>query len=511
MTTATRRSTYFHRAAPDGVIDVRDVLAPNENTIRADIAASDDYSVTLKDDGKLLYRWGTMIKRPNDIRMTAHMDLPSEWLTTTAQAANEGRGYEVLKAELIVSHHITNNPNDQLRPEDFENEAATGRKPSYLEIAHPDFPGDPSHALWVSTVDDFNGSGEFLPCYFKLDEFGQIITVPEPGDTVAHDLSGNVVGVVNTDTNGTPVGTVLREIGGVDHTTTTLLSSDLSEGFTDAWYTSMDRDPFEAVVDGQGEYIVGPRWRLKSGKFGQDLPSVDIPLIPHSQPPFTNNNLKYPVGELTTTTINLLDWEGESPLAYSNGWSNSEFVTGNGLQLTDQFDLAVYIKGDSKPTALYNAQLVLQYATPEIDGDFNDDGNHDVTDLDALVADIAFGGNSPQYDLTADGNVNLLDRDAWLAEAGSINLASGGSYRLGDATLDGFVDGDDFIAWNANKFTPVAAWSAGDFNASGFVDGEDFIAWNANKFTSADELAGETTLVKRSDWLDEFFAKLGVE
>ena len=31
----------------------------------------------------------------------------------------------------MVNHHITNNPNDQLRPEDLENEAATGRKPSY--------------------------------------------------------------------------------------------------------------------------------------------------------------------------------------------------------------------------------------------------------------------------------------------------------------------------------------------------------------------------------------------
>ena len=58
-------------------------------------------------------------------------------------------------------------------------------------------------------------------------------------------------------------------------------------------------------------------------------------------------------------------------------------------------------------------------------------------------------------------------------------------YRLGDADLDGNVDGQDFIAWNAHKFTNIAEWCAGDFNADGVVDGLDFIEWNANKFTSA--------------------------
>ena len=37
--------------------------------------------------------------------------------------------YVVTRAELVVNHWITNNPNDQLRPEDLENEAATGANP----------------------------------------------------------------------------------------------------------------------------------------------------------------------------------------------------------------------------------------------------------------------------------------------------------------------------------------------------------------------------------------------
>jgi hypothetical protein len=63
----------------DGVVDIRDVLQPNESTITENIAVSNDYSVTLKDDGKLLYRWGNEIKKPNDIRMEAELGLPDEW------------------------------------------------------------------------------------------------------------------------------------------------------------------------------------------------------------------------------------------------------------------------------------------------------------------------------------------------------------------------------------------------------------------------------------------------
>jgi hypothetical protein len=79
----------------------------------------------------------------------------------------------------------------------------------------------------------------------------------------------------------------------------------------------------------------------------------------------------------------------------------------------------------------------------------------------------------------------LLDRDEWLLLAGEANLGPGRSYLLGDANLNGDVDGSDFGAWNANKFTSIAAWSAGDFNANGDVDGSDFGIWNANKFQSA--------------------------
>ena len=138
--------------------------------------------------------------------------------------------------------------------------------------------------------------------------------------------------------------------------------------------------------------------------------------------------------------------------------------------------------GDPAPFQPYLIQVNVEF----LSGDFDGNGAYECADIDALTADIASGSQTPLYDLTGDGFVDTADLDAWLAEAGSFNLASGNPYLPGDANLDGVVDGSDFIIWNANKFTSSAAWCSGDFNADGVVDGSDFIKWNANKFTSAD-------------------------
>ena len=118
--------------------------------------------------------------------------------------------------------------------------------------------------------------------------------------------------------------------------------------------------------------------------------------------------------------------------------------------------------------------------------DFDNSGTCDISDIDMLVAEAAAGTNGMDFDLTGDGTVDFADVEEWLAQAGEENLGPGRAYLVADANLDGVVDGQDFIAWNGNKFTSLAAWSGGDFNADGIVDGQDFIAWNGNKFQSAD-------------------------
>ncbi len=354
-------------------------MLPNDNTtVLNDIATSSDYSITLKDDGKVLYRWGSLIKRPNDVRLYARLPLPDEWKV-------EGADFPVTRAELQVTHWITNNPNDQLRPEDLENEGATGRTPDY-EVR--DVGGD---EYWLSTRSCYEGDGDFITGE------GDIAPTPLPAETVLRNgqfVYPNLA--ANPDTQPQP------------------LSADLTSGFTNGFYTTINRDPFEwsyRILDGDGsgtvdladdaffnfvgfpfpltdaeaatsgvELVSGPRWRLKANKFGQDIPGLEIPLEECSEPPFTKENIKYEVGELVTTVINLLDWNEEaqgapSPLSTSRGWvdvTTNDFVTivtpegeapvtSNGLPMTDDFDLAVYIKGDRKPTAIFDAKLVLEY------------------------------------------------------------------------------------------------------------------------------------------------------
>ena len=121
-----------------------------------------------------------------------------------------------------------------------------------------------------------------------------------------------------------------------------------------------------------------------------------------------------------------------------------------------------------------------------LDGDFDDLGNYTCSDVDSLVWEILAGTHAPEYDLNRDGLVNQVDLQTWLAEAGAMQLATGGSYLPGDANLDGAVDGTDFSAWNAHKFQVSSGWCAGDFNADGLVDGSDFSLWNRHKFTTSD-------------------------
>ena len=327
----------------DGVVDIKDILKPNESSIQYDIAASTDYSVTMKDDGKLLYRWGNTVKRPNDVRIEAEIPLPDEWNELDIYSSLKPL-YKVTQAELVVHHTITNNPNDQVRPEDFENESAIGTLPTY-EID--------ADGRWVTTDDYYAGDGTLYPA-------GTVLKDP-------------ALAISDTAT--------LAQIGAA--------SEDLLEGYTNAWYTTMNREPFEPVLNADGtEYIVGPRWRLQPDKYGQDLPSVVIPLDPSATANPTKDQVKYEVGAETQTVLNLLDWETPiSPLSISAGWqNNSGTVSANGLNMTENFDVALYIKGDVKPATIYSAELVMDYEEIEM---FADGASISGTDNDDFLVGIA--------------------------------------------------------------------------------------------------------------------------
>lgn len=310
-----------------GDAGLADILEPNEAIVTGDIAYGDDYSVTLKDDGKLLYRWGNMIKKPNDVRLDTKLDLPEEW-GEVDEATGLMKLFRVTHSELATAHTITNNPNDQVRPEDYENEAAIGVLPSYVVNGTT---GD-----WESPSDFYAGDGTLYPTGTVLKD----ISLP---DEVALSL--------------------LADIGG--------LSSDLVAGYTNEYYTTMDREPFTAIPDGTGGYVIGPRWRLQPDKYGQDLPGVVIPKDPSLPLPTTSDQVKYEVGADTLTVLNLLDWgTSVSPLSISAGYkNNSETVSSNGVNMTDAFDAAFYIKGDRKAVSLYNTELIMSYDELTIHGE----------------------------------------------------------------------------------------------------------------------------------------------
>lgn len=205
--------------------------------------------------------------------------------------------------------------------------------------------------------------------------------------------------------------------------------------------------------------------------------------------------------DLTLPPLFLVPGEGDdfgSPPAsmnYSSGGVIS--LSDNGLPdlvLTDGVvELELYERFDDVPDAidatyLAGSTLTFDLLMAGISGDFNADGVYDCLDVDPLVAEIVNGTNSPTFDLTGDGLVDQVDLSSWLAEAGAAELPSGNPFLPADMNLDGFVDGNDFIIWNENRFTPAAAFCFGDVNADGFVDGTDFIVWNEFRFMSSDQV-----------------------
>ena len=117
--------------------------------------------------------------------------------------------------------------------------------------------------------------------------------------------------------------------------------------------------------------------------------------------------------------------------------------------------------------------VALAGETTAPDGDFNDDGLWNCTDINLLTAAVASGMNDPAFDMNDDGVVDGIsepadvDNDlvAWLDRAGTEDTQSvtgGNPFIVGDANLDGTNDGQDFIQWNNGKFTNNTDWCGND-------------------------------------------------
>ncbi len=145
------------------------------------------------------------------------------------------------------------------------------------------------------------------------------------------------------------------------------------------------------------------------------------------------------------------------------------------------------LSGIDLSTLAGNQYVTIANSSNGPDGDFNDDGNWDCEDIDALVAEVVAATNAGSFDLNADGSVDEDDVAAWLVEGGAQNPdeTGGNPFLPGDADLNGSVDGLDFFIWNDNKFDPVTRWCLGNFDANSAVDGQDFFIWNEFKFQTS--------------------------
>jgi hypothetical protein len=186
-------------------------------------------------------------------------------------------------------------------------------------------------------------------------------------------------------------------------------------------------------------------------------------------------------------TDNIDNWQREGD--WADQWAFVGVIDPNGFSSVELRELRgkdfqqVFLFADDFGIGRSNVQLAC---------DFNGTSSCDVDDLDLMFAEgpIANGvsvtlGINDHFDINGDTLIDLLDRDAWLAHAAAEDNL-GTPYKLADANLDGIVDGQDFLDWNAAKFTSSLLWSDGNFNGDTVVDGQDFLAWNANKFTSSD-------------------------
>ena len=115
-------------------------------------------------------------------------------------------------------------------------------------------------------------------------------------------------------------------------------------------------------------------------------------------------------------------------------------------------------------------------------------------DVTALMQ-WAAGQNAAYSNFTETGNdltVCMRENTAWqfidYYSKEYTPLDAGDAPRLvitqsaldGDATLNGCVDGLDYVAWSNNYGQSNKQWEDGDFTGEGYVDGLDYIIWSNN-------------------------------
>lgn len=119
-------------------------------------------------------------------------------------------------------------------------------------------------------------------------------------------------------------------------------------------------------------------------------------------------------------------------------------------------------------------------------GDFDGDGNYNISDVILIKTEIIAGTNNPFFDLNSDALVNLDDFVVWLTNAGNHNV--GYPYGFFDLDFSGTVSAADFSQWNTDRFTfSQFGYCAGDINLDGVIDVLDLRNYDYYRGTSGQQ------------------------
>jgi probable HAF family extracellular repeat protein len=139
-------------------------------------------------------------------------------------------------------------------------------------------------------------------------------------------------------------------------------------------------------------------------------------------------------------------------------------------------------------------------------GDFNNDCNLDVSDIDALTEDILTGGMGEAFDLNGDGTVDGTDRVVW------INQLKG--TFLGDSNLDGEFNTSDLVdVFAAGQYEDGiegnSTWSTGDWDGTADFDTRDLVAAFAEGAYEQGPMAPAVAAVPEPSSLIGLFVAIG--
>lgn len=242
------------------------------------------------------------------------------------------------------------------------------------------------------------------------------------------------------------------------------------EDFGNTQRANIEEDPVEDFNEGQDSmFIVNPGHPLAGGFTGSVQVYEDLYSL--------NWGLTETLGP-GAEVVAAVDEAGEyaTLFTYEKGALLEDGTEAAGIRVgfwLGQAGLGPPIFDNLHPNGLALIEAAINYAIGEVGepGDFDNNGQLDVADLDALTAEIGAGTNTAAFDVNADGNVNQADLNFWVKDLKKT--------WIGDSNLDGEFNSSDFVqVFTAGKFETGAAstWGDGDWNGDGKFDSSDFVS-----------------------------------